>query len=197
MPYVDPEKSKKNAKERYLKNLETRKAKMREDYQKKKEERIFKAREYALSNFEKTKEYQDSYRKEHKEELKEKKKKFYEANKERIVKEQVEYQRKNMKKLAERQKKYYATERGLLSKRTYRNNRRVREKNARLGNAFLKETLEIYRKAYKMRKEGFKVEVDHIVPISHPNVCGLHVPWNLQIIASKENRVKGNSFDLL
>jgi hypothetical protein len=38
------------------------------------------------------------------------------------------------------------------------------------------------------------LEVDHIIPLKHPLVCGLHVPENLQLLTKHENCVKASFF---
>ena len=51
------------------------------------------------------------------------------------------------------------------------------------------EIQSVYRSA---KQNG--MQVDHIVPLRHSLVCGLHVPWNLQLLSKAENCRKRNRF---
>jgi hypothetical protein len=50
-----------------------------------------------------------------------------------------------------------------------------------------KEMQALYDRAAREGKQ-----VDHMIPITHKRVCGLHVPWNLQVLTKSENCRKRN-----
>ena len=54
--------------------------------------------------------------------------------------------------------------------------------------------LVIYDFAHEFRKAGFEIHVDHIVPLQHPLVCGLHTTANLRPCTAEGNTKKGNEF---
>ena len=59
-----------------------------------------------------------------------------------------------------------------------------------------KQIKAIYAERDRLTTEtGVPHDVDHIIPIQGETVSGLHVPWNLQPITSKENGEKKNSWN--
>lgn len=74
--------------------------------------------------------------------------------------------------------------------RAYEKIKRARKQEVTCGN--LNDIVHIYIHAQELRKQGFEVVVDHIIPLAKG---GAHSPENLQIIYTKENAEKGVRLD--
>ena len=115
-------------------------------------------------------------------------------NKERRAAQVKRYFLENTDKIREYQKLYYAQNRSKYFERSA--NRRASKLNATpswLQEHHLKEIEYIYFLRDDLNSfSDYEYHVDHIVPLQGKEVCGLHVPWNLQILTKEENLAKGN-----
>lgn len=61
--------------------------------------------------------------------------------------------------------------------------------------ADFREIRKVYEEARRMsERSGEPWNVDHIVPLNHPRVCGLHVAWNLRAIPAGPNMAKSSNW---
>lgn len=72
------------------------------------------------------------------------------------------------------------------------NKRNAQRRKATPKWANLEIVAAFYTAAAAVRDAGHPCEVDHIVPLQHPLVCGLHNEFNLQIMSKVANMRKGN-----
>lgn len=102
-----------------------------------------------------------------------------------------EYNAKNKEKISQRSAKW--ARENPESKQVSKAKRRAAQLNAIPPWADKNEIKAIYKKAaFLTRTTGIKHEVDHILPLQNPKVCGLHWHENLQILTRSENRAKYN-----
>lgn len=115
-------------------------------------------------------------------------KKWRDNNKEYIREKAKEYYYKNHEYRRAYAKRYYKE-----NYKEYNREKRARYRAAKKGATPSWISKKVLKKVYKNCPEGY--HVDHIIPLTHYDVCGLHVPWNLQYLPSHVNESKANSFD--
>jgi hypothetical protein len=127
----------------------------------------------------------------------EKKKLYYQENKDVIIPKVRAHYKDNREEILAKKAAY-------LQLNKDKSNKLGADKRARKRNAtpswLTKEQKDCMESFYWMAQDlkrvtGEEYHVDHIVPLKGQNVCGLHVPWNLQVLPSDVNIKKGNKYD--
>lgn len=121
---------------------------------------------------------------------------YYESNREAILKRNKLYQQKDVAKASARKSKK-AYKQANPEKVTAMTAKRRSQKMQATPKWMAKTDFAAIEEWYKLAKElrwlsEEPLHVDHIVPLQGKDVCGLHVPWNLQILPASENIRKGN-----
>jgi len=116
--------------------------------------------------------------------------KYYIKNKETIKEKQKEYILKNPHIIKSIKKKWRDSNKERTRFYCFMRRKRVKQATPKWCNK--EEMLSIVKEAQKVN-----LEIDHIIPLNHPLVCGLHVPANIQLLTRKENRSKKNKFDII
>jgi hypothetical protein len=145
------------------------------------------------SNKEDILEYWKEYRENNKEIISERAKIYHENNRTQIIARVKTYVQNNKEHVSEYQKTY--RQENLDVVRHHSAKRRARHKQAVVEWADNNKIKEIYTECEVVSKSiGVVHHVDHIVPLTHKLVCGLHNEFNLQVLTAKENLAKKNCY---
>jgi 5-methylcytosine-specific restriction endonuclease McrA len=113
------------------------------------------------------------------------------ANAETVAASRMAYRLSRRDELSAAWRKWRDGNRDIV--RSLKAQRRAALKSATVGWADQKAIRSIYQQALRLSMDtGVEHQVDHVIPLQHPLVCGLHVETNLRPIPKAENLKKKN-----
>lgn len=118
----------------------------------------------------------------------------YAANRHHLAAEKRRWREANAESALRIQKKHRSSEAFLTLNRVRKHRQRAELLNATPKWADESAIAQAFEIARVLSRSGVRFSVDHIVPLRHPLVCGLHVEHNLQVIPLIDNIVKRNQF---
>lgn len=121
-------------------------------------------------------------------------KNYYEVNKESLFQRKEAWYKANPAKKSEHRQTYRLKN---LERVRFAESLKHTKRRTRVPRWLTETQKQEIQKIYSLRREaemltGEKYHVDHIIPLQGKDVCGLHVPWNLQVLPSDVNLSKHN-----
>lgn len=131
------------------------------------------------------------------EERKKKKREYYQENRDSIIAKVSEYDKNHRTKANARLKKWKKNNpEKVVADTALRRARKMKATPSWLTVEQKDAISAFYDHAHDCKvTSGQQYHVDHIVPLKGKNVCGLHVPWNLQVLPDDVNMKKNNQFE--
>lgn len=178
----------------YRENIEEMRKRDRESYQRNKEKILARHKRKYQEDLEKSRAYARKQYWDNLEDRRERSRNYWKTPEGKIKQKEI-YQRQREND-PDRFKRYYRQ--NIDRYREHSARRRVLEKNAMLK--LTEEQIQQMRDIYWLARDlttihGEQYEVDHIIPLRGEDICGLHVPWNLQVLPMDLNRQKNNKYN--
>ena len=149
-------------------------------------------RKYREANKDQIAEQRRKYREENKEQIAEQNRKYYEANKDQIAEQKRKYYVANPEKLREKNRKWREANPEKIAAVRAKRRRRLKT-NIKLH----KDAQKALQGVYKLRETldlcargagaSSVFHVHHTWPLINEEFCGLHAPWNVEIVTAAEN----------